>query len=90
MLERLLHNPLKLTAEWTFQMESDTQRMLIEKYIFQYLAFGVKTNCTVVNENSFNYNLIRYYAMDDLVIREVLGKKLSSRHRKDLDEVNYS
>lgn len=25
--------------------------------------------------------------MDDAVIREVLGKKLSSRHRKDLDEV---
>lgn len=33
MLERLLHNPLKLTAEWTFQMETDTQRMLIEKYL---------------------------------------------------------
>lgn len=31
MLERLLHNPLKLTAEWTFQMESDTQQLLIEK-----------------------------------------------------------
>lgn len=31
MLERLLHTPLKLTAEWTFQMEAETQLMLIEK-----------------------------------------------------------
>ncbi len=33
MLERLLHTPLKLTAEWTFQMEADTQQLLIEKYV---------------------------------------------------------
>lgn len=30
---------------------------------------------------------IRYYALDDNVAREMLGKKLSSRYRKDLDEV---
>ena len=30
----------------------------------------------------------RYYELDDAVVREVLGKKLSSRHRKDLDEVS--
>ncbi|XP_046383405.1 acidic fibroblast growth factor intracellular-binding protein [Ischnura elegans] len=30
----------------------------------------------------------RYYEVDDAVIRELLGKKLSSRHRKDLDEVS--
>lgn len=29
----------------------------------------------------------RYYEFDDSVVRELLGKKLSSRHRKDLDEV---
>lgn len=29
----------------------------------------------------------RYYSVDDVVVRELLGKKLSSRHRKDLDEV---
>ncbi|XP_044737513.1 acidic fibroblast growth factor intracellular-binding protein isoform X1 [Chrysoperla carnea] len=29
----------------------------------------------------------KYYGFDDSVIRELLGKKLSSRHRKDLDEV---
>jgi hypothetical protein len=32
--------------------------------------------------------LYRYYEFDDAVIRELLGKKLSSRHRKDLDEVS--
>jgi len=60
MLERLLQTPLKLTEEWTFQMESETQKMLIEKY----------------------------YQLDDSVVREILGKKLSSRLRKDLDEVS--
>ncbi|XP_026466904.1 acidic fibroblast growth factor intracellular-binding protein [Ctenocephalides felis] len=29
----------------------------------------------------------KYYSLDDIVVRELLGKKLSSRHRKDLDEV---
>lgn len=29
-----------------------------------------------------------YYGFDDIVIRELLGKKLSSKHRKDLDEVS--
>lgn len=30
----------------------------------------------------------KYYEIDDIVIREFLGKKLSSKHRKDLDEVS--
>ncbi|XP_024082614.1 acidic fibroblast growth factor intracellular-binding protein isoform X2 [Cimex lectularius] len=30
----------------------------------------------------------KYYEFDDPVIRELLGKKLSSRYRKDLDEVS--
>ncbi|XP_055716638.1 acidic fibroblast growth factor intracellular-binding protein [Phlebotomus papatasi] len=29
----------------------------------------------------------KYYSLDDAVAREILGKKLSSRYRKDLDEV---
>lgn len=32
--------------------------------------------------------LCRYYEFDNSVIRELLGKKLTSRHRKDLDEVS--
>lgn len=33
-------------------------------------------------------NVCRYYQIEDAVVREFLGKKLSSRHRKDLDEVS--
>lgn len=34
----------------------------------------------------FHFHL-RYYSLDDVVARELLGKKLSSRYRKDLDEL---
>ncbi|XP_066999977.1 acidic fibroblast growth factor intracellular-binding protein [Anabrus simplex] len=59
LLERLLHNPPKLSEQLAFQIEPQTRQFLIEKY----------------------------YEFDDAVVRELLGKKLSSRHRKDLDEV---
>ncbi|GLH00479.1 Acidic fibroblast growth factor intracellular-binding protein, putative [Gryllus bimaculatus] len=59
LLERLLHNPTKLSEQLAFQIDPQTRQFLIEKY----------------------------YEFDDAVIRELLGKKLSSRHRKDLDEV---
>ena len=29
----------------------------------------------------------RYYQFDSVVVREILGKKLSSRNRKDMDDV---
>lgn len=60
MLERLLHSPVHLAEQWTFQLAPQTQRMLIA----------------------------RYYDFDQNVVREFLGKKLSSRNRKDLDEVS--
>lgn len=31
--------------------------------------------------------LSRFYALDDSVVREIIGKKLSGRNRKDLDDV---
>lgn len=30
----------------------------------------------------------QYYSLDDAVCRELLGKKLSSKYRKDLDEIS--
>ena len=42
----------------------------------------------IIIQISLIHIFIRYYELDDLVIREILGKKLSSRHRKDLDEVS--
>nr|XP_046914144.1 acidic fibroblast growth factor intracellular-binding protein B-like isoform X2 [Dermatophagoides farinae] len=60
MLEKLLHIPIQLSEQWTFQMTPVTQQMLIEKY----------------------------YDFKDTVVREILGKKLSARNRKELDEVS--
>ncbi|XP_075680723.1 acidic fibroblast growth factor intracellular-binding protein [Dermatophagoides pteronyssinus] len=60
MLEKLLHIPIQLSEQWTFQMTPVTQQMLIEKY----------------------------YDFKDAVVREILGKKLSARNRKELDEVS--
>lgn len=34
------------------------------------------------------FNFFRYYSIDDEVAREMLGKKLTSRYRKDLDEIS--
>ncbi|XP_068234903.1 acidic fibroblast growth factor intracellular-binding protein-like [Palaemon carinicauda] len=59
MLEKLLLNPVKLSEEWTFQLEPAVQKMVIQKY----------------------------YDFDDIVIREIIGKKLNARTRKDLDDV---
>ncbi|XP_033736195.1 acidic fibroblast growth factor intracellular-binding protein-like [Pecten maximus] len=58
-LEKLLKDPTKLAEQHLYQLDPQTQKLLIE----------------------------RYYKFDALVVREVLGKKLSSRNRKDLDEV---
>ena len=33
-------------------------------------------------------SFFRYYQFDEVVIREILGKKLSQRNRKDLDDVS--
>ena len=30
----------------------------------------------------------RYYSIDAVVVREILGKKLASRTRKDLDDIS--
>ncbi|XP_021945753.1 acidic fibroblast growth factor intracellular-binding protein [Folsomia candida] len=59
LLEKLLHTPPRIFEQWTFQMDSQTQRMLID----------------------------HFYEFDDIVMREILGNKLSTRHRKDLDKI---
>jgi len=60
MWETMLHHPIMFSDQLVFQLDSETQNFLIEKY----------------------------YALDNSVIRELLGKKLSGRLRKDLDEVS--
>ncbi|RWS27764.1 growth hormone-inducible transmembrane-like protein, partial [Leptotrombidium deliense] len=60
LIEKYLQTPTLLAEQWTFQITSKTQRLLVAKY----------------------------YDFDDGVIREILGKKLSGRNRKDLDDVS--
>lgn len=33
------------------------------------------------------YIIDQYYSLDDKICRELMGKKLSSKYRKDLDEI---
>lgn len=98
LLEKLLHNPPKLAEQLAFQIEPQTRGFLIEKLVRQGCQlkqlFTVSRALIILKQNqslkkSFHLNSIcRYYDFDDAVIRELLGKKLSSRHRKDLDEVS--
>jgi len=37
---------------------------------------------------SFSFWVIRYYQFDKEVVRELLGKKLTGRLRKDLDDIS--
>lgn len=82
LLERLLHVPSKLSEQPSFQLEPQSRSLLIEKYV--PIIILLFTIYLIYNRN---YVFTRYYSIDDAVARELLGKKLSSRHRKDLDEV---
>ncbi|ODN04265.1 Acidic fibroblast growth factor intracellular-binding protein [Orchesella cincta] len=71
MLEKWLQFPPRLNEQWTFQMDTVTQAMLINTL-----------------SPTYKYYALMYYEFEDTVMREILGKKLSSRQRKDLDEVS--
>lgn len=49
---------------------------------------------TCISVSEVDYNVIvdmfyfRYYQFDSVVVREILGRKLSSRNRKDMDDVS--
>ena len=52
-------------------------------------CFRICKKLVFSQQGSYNdVSCCRYYQFDDAVIREILGKKLSSRNRKDLDDVN--
>lgn len=89
LLERFLFTPLKLAEQPSFQLEVQSQQLLIDKYAHECSR---RRNCATFGNLSESYcNVLlfscRYYNLDDTVAREILGKKLSSRYRKDLDEV---
>jgi len=60
MIEPLLKSPLKMAVQQTFQIPSDTQKMLIEKY----------------------------YEFDQSVVREFLGKKLTTKMRGSIEDMS--
>lgn len=59
----------------------------------QYTPYILTVNCYQYPKMVMEYWIIhftsssRYYEFDDIVIREIIGKKLSGRTRKDLDDV---
>lgn len=59
-LEKMLKNPVQLAEQQIYQIDSETQKIIID----------------------------RYYRFDAVVVREVLGRKLSSRNRKDMEDVS--
>lgn len=51
-----------------------------------------RSTCISVSEIDDNVIVdmfyVRYYQFDSVVVREILGRKLSSRNRKDMDDVS--
>jgi len=58
--EAMLHQPIMFSEQLVYQIDCETQNVLVEKY----------------------------YDLDSQVVREILGRKLTGRLRKDLDEVS--
>lgn len=63
--------------------------------MFELLQPYLQLPQTFMNQHVFQLSqstkramLERYYAFDETVVREFLGKKLSSKHRKDLDHIS--
>ena len=63
--------------------------------IFHILEPYLQSPPTLMNQHLFQFSLASkkaliesYYTFDEIVVREFLGKKLSSKNRKDLDNVS--
>ncbi|KAK3093996.1 hypothetical protein FSP39_022688 [Pinctada imbricata] len=71
-------------------------RMKANPSKFQAIAVGKKSKkkskkskLNLLTSNvRMKLNYLGYYQLDSVVVRELLGKKLSSRNRKDLDDVH--
>ncbi|XP_070508439.1 acidic fibroblast growth factor intracellular-binding protein B [Chironomus tepperi] len=61
-------------------------------HLERYLDAPQKLESSTLNfqlEKTSKMHIIeKYYSLDDVVCRELLGKKLSSKYRKDLDEIS--
>lgn len=90
LLEKLLHTPPKLVSEQlAFQIEPQTSQMLIEMWELFIISCKLRVFLYVRMWNFWDYKFgFRYYEFNDSVVRELLGKKLTSKNRKDLDEIS--
>ncbi|XP_071963646.1 acidic fibroblast growth factor intracellular-binding protein-like [Antedon mediterranea] len=61
--------------------------MAIEKYLRNPLSLSHQVMFQIPHKTQ-EFLIQEYYSLNSSVAREILGKKLSSRHRKDLDEVS--
>ncbi|XP_033110521.1 acidic fibroblast growth factor intracellular-binding protein-like isoform X2 [Anneissia japonica] len=61
--------------------------MAIEKYLRNPPSLSNQVMFQIPQRTQ-EYLIQEYYSLNSSVAREILGKKLSSRHRKDLDEVS--
>lgn len=59
---------------------------LIELYLHAPTKL-MEQSCFQLEPHTRDLIIEKYYSIDDVVAREILGKKLTSRYRKDLDEV---
>ncbi|XP_013116037.2 acidic fibroblast growth factor intracellular-binding protein isoform X2 [Stomoxys calcitrans] len=59
---------------------------LIERLLHSPIKL-IEQSCFQLEPETRDLIIEKYYSIDDAVAREILGKKLSSRYRKDLDEV---
>lgn len=82
--EKIFGAPLELIASDV--LDHYRTYSLLEKKL--HVPSTIQETCSFQLEPQSRSLLIeKYYSIDDSVARELLGKKLSSRHRKDLDEV---
>lgn len=88
----LLHGNLK---QFGFSLELLTSDVLDHYRTFQMMERLLHCPTRLAEQWTFQITpatqkmlIERYYEFDSCVIREFLGKKLSSRNRKDLDEVS--
>jgi hypothetical protein len=83
LLEHYLKKPRLFSLHSIVQLNKQLQRAMLEMYCF----FLFPSACSYSSFHSFSRSF-RYYSLDNAFIREIVGKKLSAKIRKDIDEIS--
>ena len=99
MMEHYLHRPQFFREQFLFPLPEEVKMKLVELYVgsfaplnlicyltSSYLVLPHLTLPTTARLHQLT-GTRRYYGFDQVVVRELLGKKLNHRTRKDLDDV---